>query len=81
MAIPNGQTLRRGCAKSTNRKPYDLLQPLEVPSERWQRVNVDFITMLTASEGKDTIITFVVALTKQAIWTATTEGTDRPTVR
>lgn len=23
-------------AKSTNQKPYDLLQPLEVPNEQWQ---------------------------------------------
>jgi hypothetical protein len=68
----------KGCAacaraKSTNQKPYGLLQPLDVPSTRWQRVNIDFITKLPISNGNDTIITFVDGLTKRAIWTATTE--------
>jgi hypothetical protein len=68
----------KGCAacaraKSTNQKPYGLLQPLDVPSARWQRINIDFITKLPTSNGNDTIITIVDGLTKRAIWTATTE--------
>ena len=73
----------RGCAachytKPPNEKPYGLLQPLEIPRRRWQRINVDFITKLpltTPGElptygGNDTIITFIDALTKRAHWVA-----------
>jgi hypothetical protein len=77
----------RGCAvchraKPSNEKPYGLLQPLEIPRRRWERINVDFITKLpetTASGegspygGNDTIITFIDALTKRAHWVATKE--------
>jgi hypothetical protein len=69
----------RGCAachraKPTNQKPYGLLQPLEVPDRRWERINVDFITKLPkTSNGNDTIITFIDTLTKRAHWVATSE--------
>ena len=69
----------RGCAaclraKPPNEKPYGLLQPLEIPRRRWQRINVDFITMLpltTPGElptqgGNNTIITFIDTLSKRA---------------
>jgi hypothetical protein len=78
----------RGCAvchraKPSNEKPYGLLQPLEIPKRRWERINVDFITKLpeTVADradgsmygGNDTIITFIDALTKRAHWVATRE--------
>ena len=68
----------RGCAtcartKSTNQKPSGLLQPLEIPEERWRRINIDFITKLPTVDGYDTIITFIDALTKRAHWVVTTE--------
>jgi hypothetical protein len=69
----------RGCAachraKATNQKPYGLLQPLEVPDRRWERINVDFITKLPKTRnGNDTIITFIDSLTKRAHWVATSE--------
>jgi hypothetical protein len=68
----------KGCAvchraMSTNQKPYGQLQPLEVSSERWQCINIDFITKHPVSDRNDTIIIFVEALTKRAIWTATTK--------
>ena len=69
----------RGCAaclraKPPNEKPYGLLQPLEIPRRRWQRINVDFITMLPlttpgelpAQGGNNTIITFIDTLSKRA---------------
>ena len=76
----------RGCsachrAKPPNEKPYCLLQPLEIPRRRWQRINVDYITKLpltTSGElpthgGNDTIITFIDVLTKRAPWAAADE--------
>ena len=66
----------RGCvacrrAKLPNEKPFGLLQPLEIPKWRWERINVDFIIKLpetTPGElptygGNDT---FVGVLTKRA---------------
>jgi hypothetical protein len=69
----------QGCAtcartKSSNQKPYGLLQPLDIPDERWRRINIDFITKLPVTkDGNDTIITIIDALTKRAHWIATTE--------
>jgi hypothetical protein len=69
----------QGCAtcartKPSNQKPYGLLQPLDIPDERWRRINIDFITKLpTTKNGNDTIITIIDALTKRAHWIATTE--------
>ena len=71
----------RGCtschrAKPFNQRPYGLLQPLEIPAERWKRINIDFIVKLpTSSSGNDTIITFIDGLTKRAHWIATCERT------
>jgi hypothetical protein len=60
-------------AMSNNQKSYGLLQPWEVLSERWQRINIDFITKLPVSDVNDTIITFVDDQTTRATWMATTE--------
>jgi hypothetical protein len=61
--------------KSSNQQPYGLLQPLDIPDERWRRINVDFITKLpTTANGNDTIITIIDALTKRAHWIATREA-------
>jgi putative transposase len=69
----------QGCAtcartKSSNQKPYGLLQPLDIPDERWRRINIDFITKLpTTANGNDTIITIIDVLTKRAHWIAAKE--------
>jgi hypothetical protein len=66
----------RGCGvcartKPSNQKPFGLLQPLDIPEERWRRINLDFITKLpTTARGNDTIITIIDALTKRAHWIA-----------
>jgi len=71
----------RGCAtchrsKPFNQRSYGLLQPLEIPAERWKRINIDFIVKLpSSSSGNDTIITFIDGLTKRAYWIATAEKT------
>ena len=69
----------RGCAschgaKASNQKPYGLLQPLDIPSKRRKRINIDFILKLPlSSSGNDTRITFIDGLTKRAHWIATSE--------
>jgi hypothetical protein len=43
-----------------------LLQPLAIPSQRWEEVSMDFITGLPKSEGKSVIMVIVDLLTKYA---------------
>jgi hypothetical protein len=60
--------------KPSNEKPFGLLQPLDIPEERWRRINIDFVTKLpTTARGNDTIITIIDALTKRAHWIPTRE--------
>jgi hypothetical protein len=41
-----------------------ILQPLSIPSQRWEEVSIDFITGLPKSEGKSVIMVIVDRLTK-----------------
>jgi hypothetical protein len=43
-----------------------LLQPLAIPSQRWEEVSMDFITGLPKYEGKIVIMVVVDQLTKYA---------------
>ena len=45
-------------------KTPGLLQPLFIPSQRWEEVSMDFITGLPKSKGKSVIIVVVGILTK-----------------
>jgi hypothetical protein len=45
-------------------KTPGLLQPLAIPSQRWEEVSMDFITGLLKSEGKSVIMVIVDRLTK-----------------
>ena len=47
-------------------KTPGLLQPLSIPSQRWEEVSMDFITSLPKSEGKSVIMVVVDKLTKYA---------------
>jgi hypothetical protein len=47
-------------------KTLGLLQPLAIPSQRWEEVSMDFITGLLKSEGKSVIMVIVDRLTKYA---------------
>ena len=45
--------------------PYaGLLQPLQILTQAWQKISMDFIESLSKSEGKDTILVVVDRLTK-----------------
>jgi len=55
--------------KHKNGRPYGLLQALPIPTERAERVNIDFITKLPAGEGGyDAVDTIIDPLTKRARW-------------
>jgi len=55
--------------KHKNARPYGLLQALSIPTERVERVNIDFITKLPAGEGGyDAVATIIDPLTKRARW-------------
>ena len=43
-----------------------LLQPLSIPSQRWEEVSMDFITGLPKFEGNNVIMVVVYRLTKYA---------------
>ena len=47
-----------------------LLQPLSIPSQRWEEVSMDFITGLPKSDGKSVIMVVVDRLTKYAYFCA-----------
>ena len=47
-------------------KTPGLLQPLSIPSQRWEEVSMSFITGLPKSEGKSVIMVVVDRLTKYA---------------
>ena len=47
-------------------KTPGLLQPLSIPSQRWTKVSIDFITGLPKSERKSVIMVVVDILTKYA---------------
>ena len=47
-------------------KISSLLQPLSIPSQRWEEISMDFITGLRKSEGKSVIMVVVDKITKYA---------------
>lgn len=52
--------------KPEQRKTQGLLQPLEIPENRWSSVSMDFITGLPVSQHYDMILVVVDRLTKRA---------------
>ena len=47
-------------------KTPGLLQPLSIPSQRWEEISMDFIIGLQKSEGESVIIVVVDRVTKYA---------------
>ena len=50
--------------KGIHLKPGSELQPLEVPTKKWDHVTIDFITRMPIYDNKDTIFTIVDKATK-----------------
>jgi hypothetical protein len=53
-------------SKSESIKPPGILQPLEIPEGAQECINMDFITGLPKSEGKELILVIVDRFTKYA---------------
>jgi hypothetical protein len=53
--------------KASNKRLIGLLQPLEVPSEPWEHVSLDFIMSLPPSGGLDAILVVVDKLSKSIV--------------
>ena len=54
--------------KPSNQRPAGLLQPLEVPGQRWERISMDFITHLPKTRfGYDALLVMVDYVTKMMI--------------
>jgi len=55
--------------KHKNARPYGLLQPLPIPLEWTEQVNIDFVTKLPTPEaGHDAVATIIDPLPKRARW-------------
>jgi RNase H-like domain found in reverse transcriptase/Reverse transcriptase (RNA-dependent DNA polymerase)/Integrase zinc binding domain/Chromo (CHRromatin Organisation MOdifier) domain/Retroviral aspartyl protease len=63
-------------SKSSNHKPYGLLQPLPIPERPWSSISVDFITQLPESKGYTAICVFVDRFTKMAHFAPTMDSID-----
>ena len=50
--------------KSDNRKKVGLLQPIPIPSRKWEQITTDLVTDLPPSGGYIAITVFVDRLTK-----------------
>lgn len=67
--------------KASTKKPAGLLQPLEVPADRWSEVTMDFITGLPCTPGAhDAIMVVCDRLTKFVRFIPCTKDTDTPDV-
>ena len=54
--------------KPSNLRPAGLLQPLEVPGHRWERISMDFVTHLPKTKtGYDALLVMVDYITKMMI--------------
>src|SRR5437588_4664713 len=66
--------------KPSQKLPAGLLQPLEIPTQNWQQISMDFIVQLpkTKTTHKDAIVVFVDRLSKQAHFQAVTTNIIAP---
>ena len=67
--------------KSSNQQPTGLLQPLSIPTKRWEQVTMDFIVQLPITKQKhDAIVVFVNKLTKRAHYQPTVTSATAPDI-
>ena len=68
--------------KPSNQKPMGLLQPIPIPTRRWQVITMDFITDLpkTRTQQHDTILVVVDKFSKMVHFIPCTKSIDAPGV-
>src|SRR5207249_11262791 len=66
--------------KPSQKLPAGLLQPLEIPTQNWQQISIDFIIQLpkTKTTHKDAIVVFVDHLSKQTHFQVVTTNITAP---
>ena len=64
--------------KSSHHAPYGELVPLEIPSQNWESISMDFIMDLPISHVFDTLLVLVNQLLKQAHFIPTIKSLDAP---
>jgi transposase InsO family protein len=65
--------------KPTNQRPIGLLNPLPVPSYKWEQMTMDLITDLpTTKHGYNAIVTFIDRLSKHVHFAPTTKTVNAP---
>ena len=65
---------RCGESKSSNQKKSGLLQPLPIPTRRFEVITMDFVTGLPEADGFTAIMVMVDKLTKRVFLTPTTDA-------
>ncbi|CAG8638636.1 1222_t:CDS:1, partial [Paraglomus occultum] len=67
--------------KSSNQQQAGLLRPLEIPTNKWEEIAMDFIVQLPLTkQGHNAIVVFIDCLTKQAIFHPTHTSASAPTI-
>ena len=57
-------------AKNSHLLPIGVYHPLEIPTRRFEAINIDFVSGMTLDEGCDQIMVITDRLTKWAIFKA-----------
>ena len=60
--------------KGSHLLPGGKLQPLEVPTQKWDQVVIDFVTDLPEDEGKDAVLTVIDKATKMVYFCPCTKS-------
>ena len=67
--------------KSINQAPAGLLQPLPIPTKKFEQVTMDFVTQLPQTQsGADAIVIFIDRLTKTMVAEPTTTNATAPEI-
>ena len=60
--------------KGSHQLPGGKLQPLEIPTQKWDQVVIDFVTDLPENEGKDSVLIVIDKATKMVYFIPCTKS-------